>query len=98
MDPLISNDQAAVSMAARIACAAVIDATVAVTTQQCLNAFIACRPSGHLAHASKAQGYCFFNNISIAAKTCLRYGLASRVMIVVRWIHMVLFKNPMYFI
>jgi acetoin utilization deacetylase AcuC-like enzyme len=46
------------------------------------NAFCAIRPPGHHASRSKAGGFCFFNNIAIAAKYALeRHGL-KRVAVV----------------
>jgi len=53
-----------------------------VMTGQAGNAFVACRPPGHHATRSEAMGFCFFNNVAVAAAHALhQYGLA-RVAIV----------------
>ncbi|ABM36535.1 histone deacetylase family protein [Polaromonas naphthalenivorans] len=68
--------------AALRAAGAVIAATDAVMAGEMDNAFCAVRPPGHHAERSKAMGFCFFNNIAIAAKYALeRHGL-KRVAIV----------------
>ena len=68
--------------AALRAAGAVIAATDAVLAGEMDNAFCAVRPPGHHAERSKAMGFCFFNNIAIAAKYALeRHGL-KRVAIV----------------
>lgn len=61
---------------------AAIEATDAVIGGELENAFCAIRPPGHHACRDKAMGFCFFNNVAIAAKHALeRHGL-SRVAIV----------------
>lgn len=57
-------------------------ATDAVLAGEVENAFCAVRPPGHHACRAKAMGFCFFNNIAVAAKYALaRHGL-KRVAIV----------------
>ena len=61
---------------------AALDATDAVIAGELENAFCAIRPPGHHACRDKAMGFCFFNNVAIAAKYALeRHGL-KRVAIV----------------
>jgi len=68
--------------AALRAAGAAIAATDAVIAGELHNAFCAVRPPGHHAERAKAMGFCFFNNIAIAAKHALeRHGL-KRVAIV----------------
>ena len=68
--------------AARRAVGAALAATDAVIAGEMENAFCAVRPPGHHACHDHAMGFCFFNNVAIAAKYALeRHGL-ERVAIV----------------
>ena len=68
--------------AALAAAGAVLAATDAVLAGELENAFCAVRPPGHHACYAQAMGFCFFNNVAIAAKYALeRHGL-QRVAIV----------------
>jgi acetoin utilization deacetylase AcuC-like enzyme len=68
--------------AALAAAGAAIDATEAVVAGELANAFCAVRPPGHHACRDRAMGFCFFNNVAVAAKYALqRLGL-QRVAIV----------------
>jgi acetoin utilization deacetylase AcuC-like enzyme len=61
---------------------AAIAATDAVIGGELENAFCAVRPPGHHACHDKAMGFCFFNNVAVAARYALdRHGL-QRVAIV----------------
>ena len=61
---------------------AAIAATDAVIAGEMPNAFCAIRPPGHHASKDKASGFCFFNNVAVAAKYALeRHGL-KRVAII----------------
>jgi acetoin utilization deacetylase AcuC-like enzyme len=61
---------------------AAIAATDAVLAGELENAFCAVRPPGHHATKDKSMGFCFFNNVAIAAKYALdRHGL-KRVAVV----------------
>jgi acetoin utilization deacetylase AcuC-like enzyme len=65
-----------------MAAGAAIDATDAVMAGEMVNAFCAVRPPGHHAGREKAMGFCFVNNVAVAAKYALeRHGL-KRVAIV----------------
>jgi acetoin utilization deacetylase AcuC-like enzyme len=81
IDPDTSMNQYTWTAALRAAGAAVA-ATDAVLSGDLANAFCAVRPPGHHAEHDKAMGFCFFNNVAIAAKYALdRHGL-KRVAIV----------------
>jgi acetoin utilization deacetylase AcuC-like enzyme len=68
--------------AALAAAGATLAATDAVIAGELENAFCAVRPPGHHAGRDTASGFCFFNNVAIAAKYALeRHGL-QRVAIV----------------
>jgi acetoin utilization deacetylase AcuC-like enzyme len=61
---------------ARLAAGGALVAVEAVMAGQVSNAFVACRPPGHHAERNRAMGFCFFNNIAIAAEHLRRrYGL-----------------------
>jgi len=68
--------------AALRAAGAALAATDAVIAGELENAFCATRPPGHHACRDQAMGFCFFNNVAIAARYALeRHGL-KRVAIV----------------
>ena len=46
------------------------------------NAFVACRPPGHHATRNQAMGFCFFNNVAVAAAHALEQHGMERVAIV----------------
>ena len=59
-----------------MAAGAAIDATDAVMAGELQNAFCAVRPPGHHATRNQAMGFCFVNNVAVAAKYALeRHGL-----------------------
>jgi acetoin utilization deacetylase AcuC-like enzyme len=68
--------------AARFAAGAVMHAVDAVMAGQSKTAFCAVRPPGHHASTARAMGFCFYNNIAVAAAHALAvYGL-KRVAII----------------
>ncbi len=65
-----------------MAAGAAIDATDAVIAGEMESAFCAVRPPGHHATRNQAMGFCFVNNVAVAAKYALeRHGL-QRVAII----------------
>lgn len=69
-------------IAALRAAGACVAATDAVLAGEMANAFCAVRPPGHHAMRGKAMGFCFFNNIAIAALHALRDHGLERVLVV----------------
>jgi len=68
--------------AALNAAGAAIDATDAVMAGEMPNAFCSIRPPGHHATHNASMGFCFFNNVAIAAKYALERHNLKRVAIV----------------
>ena len=56
-------------------------ATDAVIAGRAPSVFVAARPPGHHALASRAMGYCFLNTIAIAAKDLVEHHGVSRVLV-----------------
>lgn len=69
-------------LAARRAAGAAIAATDAVIAGAVDNAFCAVRPPGHHACRDKAMGFCFFNNVAIAARHAIEEHGLERVAVV----------------
>ncbi len=67
---------------ALLAAGGVISALEAIMRKDIKNGFALIRPPGHHAEASRAMGFCLFNNIAIGAEYLLRTGKCSRVLIV----------------
>jgi len=62
--------------AARLAAGAVVLAVDTVMRGQALTAFCAVRPPGHHAMPNQAMGFCFYNNVAVAAAHAMEiYGL-----------------------
>ncbi len=68
--------------AALRAAGAAVQATDMVIDGQADNAFCAVRPPGHHATRNEAMGFCFFNNVCVAARHALEVRGLSRVAIV----------------
>ncbi len=68
--------------AARLAAGGVLAATEQVARGDLKAAFCLPRPPGHHATPSRAMGFCFFNNVAVAAAHALEAGLADRVAVI----------------
>ena len=68
--------------AALRAAGAALDATDAVIAGELENAFCSVRPPGHHAMHGKSMGFCFFNNVAIAAKYALQRHNLQRVAVI----------------
>ncbi len=67
--------------AARLAAGAAVGATRQVTEGTLTNAFCSVRPPGHHAMADDAMGFCFFNNVAVAARFALEEQGLERIAI-----------------
>ncbi|TPQ43295.1 histone deacetylase family protein [Cupriavidus pinatubonensis] len=68
--------------AAKLAAGAAVAATDAVMAGEVENAFCCVRPPGHHAEPDRAMGFCFFNNVAVAARHALAAHGLERVAIV----------------
>lgn len=68
--------------AARLAAGAAVQAVDLVLSGQNTNAFCATRPPGHHAERNTAMGFCFFNNVAVAAQHALTFHALDRVAII----------------
>lgn len=66
---------------ARLSCGGVIQACISVCTGEVRNAFAIVRPPGHHAEPDEHMGFCFYNNVAVAAREVQRLGLAKKVLI-----------------
>ncbi|KAL7419556.1 Histone deacetylase hda1 [Cryptotrichosporon argae] len=66
---------------ARLSCGGTIEACMAVCKGEVRNAFAIVRPPGHHAEPDEHMGFCFFNNVAVAAREVMREGLAKKVLI-----------------
>jgi histone deacetylase 6 len=53
---------------ARLSCGGVIEACLAVAKDQVGKSFAIVRPPGHHAEPDEHMGFCFFNNVAVAAR------------------------------
>ncbi len=68
--------------AALRAAGAAVDAVDAIMAGELENAFCSVRPPGHHAEHKKAMGFCFFNNMAVAAKYALQRHNLKRVAVI----------------
>lgn len=55
-------------LCAKLSCGSVIEASLAVAKGQVKRSFAIVRPPGHHAEPEEHMGFCFFNNVAVAAK------------------------------
>jgi acetoin utilization deacetylase AcuC-like enzyme len=68
--------------AARLAVGGVLEAARRIMADEIDNAFCAVRPPGHHAESGEAMGFCYFNNVAIAARYLLEEWAVQRVGII----------------
>jgi acetoin utilization deacetylase AcuC-like enzyme len=68
--------------AAHLASGAAVQAVDLVLTNQVKNAFCSTRPPGHHAEKNTTMGFCFFNNIAVAASYAMAFHNIERIAIV----------------
>jgi acetoin utilization deacetylase AcuC-like enzyme len=69
------------ALAARLAAGATCEAVEAVLDARARGAFALVRPPGHHAERDRAMGFCFFNNVAVAAQHAVTAGGCERVLI-----------------
>jgi acetoin utilization deacetylase AcuC-like enzyme len=67
--------------AARLAAGATVQAAGAATAGDAAVAFAVGRPPGHHARSERAAGFCFLNNVAVAALALRAAGIATRIAI-----------------
>lgn len=70
----------------RLSCGATIEAAMAVAYGKCERSVAIVRPPGHHAEPNKSMGFCFFNNVAVAAKTLLQEAAVGKILIVDWWV------------
>lgn len=68
-------------MAAKMSCGATIEAVREVCQGNLDSAFAIVRPPGHHAHCSQISGFCYFNNVAVAARVAQKKYGAKKVCI-----------------
>jgi len=67
--------------AARLSCGGVIEACLTVAQGQLQKTLAIVRPPGHHAEPDEHMGFCFFNNVAVAAKVVQLQSSIKRILI-----------------
>ena len=66
---------------ARLSCGGVIEACLAVARNELRKTFAIVRPPGHHAEPNEHMGFCFFNNVAVAARVIQQLTPIHKIMI-----------------
>ena len=67
---------------AKLSCGCAIEATLAVARGEVANSLAIIRPPGHHAEPSEHMGFCFFNNVAVAARMVQAKTNVKKILIV----------------
>jgi histone deacetylase 6 len=67
--------------AARLSCGGVIEACLSVARGELQKTFAIVRPPGHHAEPDEHMGFCFFNNVAVAARVTQQRTKVKKIMI-----------------
>lgn len=70
----------------RLSCGATIEAAMAVAEGRCTRSVAIVRPPGHHAEPNKSMGFCFFNNVAVAAKVIMQKTAMRKILIMDWWV------------
>jgi histone deacetylase 6 len=70
--------------AAKLSCGGVIEACRAVVKGKVRNSFAIVRPPGHHAEPDEHMGFCFFNNVAVAARV-MQEELGVQKVLILDW-------------
>lgn len=71
----------------RLSCGATIEAAMAVADGRCKRSVAIVRPPGHHAEPNRSMGFCFFNNVAVAAKAILQKTAIRKILILDWWVN-----------
>lgn len=66
---------------ARLSCGGVIEATLAVARGLMKKSFAIVRPPGHHSEPDEHMGFCFFNNVAVAARVTQQLTKVKKILI-----------------
>ena len=69
------------TLAAKLSCGGVIESCLAVARGDVRNSFAIVRPPGHHAEPDEHMGFCFFNNVAVAARVTQQLTNLKRILI-----------------
>ena len=72
--------------AALLSCGGVIEASLAVARGELERSFAIVRPPGHHAEPEEHMGFCFFNNVAVAARVVQQKTPMKKILILDWWV------------